>query len=335
MTKFSSVDLGPRQQKQVVKALREMSWESKGYVQKTNRLENGEVKESSAVLYDVFGQESETYKRERQKLFDRFNGEISKANLQEFLAAAEDAKNVIIFERRIEDKRKSKDELEQQQKEVTERMAQAAKAQEEFDRQAVEIPAGKMGIMLVECFDDSDMMTDYFNPHRPVNEWLLAIVKKQAQKESLARRVVNRVPDLKAIDFEWHTENYSMGHGNYLQAKNSHRTGQENAYRFGAEKGNVAIFYEIQFGCYKGKAIPHPDYYLGDLTEAGIKEIDKANGKTVRENTEKQGVEILFDERPSDQILTRLKANGWRWSRFNRVWYNKLTPENLDFAKAL
>ena len=65
------------------------------------------------------------------------------------------------------------------------------------------------------------------------------------------------------------------------------------------------------------------------------KEIEKANGKTVRENIEKQGVEIVFDEKPSDQILIRLKANGWRWSRFNRVWYNRLTPKNLEFAKSL
>jgi len=338
MDKFSSVDLGPRQQKQVVKALSALSWESKGYTQKTNRIENGEVRESESVLYDVFGKQSEAYTRERQKLFDRFNGQISKANLQEFLAAAEDAKNVIIFERRVDDKRKSREELEQQQKEMIERLAKAAKAEEEFNRQAVEIPTGKMGIMLVECFDDSDMMTDYFNPHRPVNEWLLAIVKKQAQKEALARRVVNQVPDLKAIEFEWHTETYSMGHGNYLEAKTSHRTSKQHAYRFnfGANEGEVAIFYEIQFNVgYPSKAIPHPDYYQGDLTEAGTKDIEKANGKTVRENLEKQGVEILFEERPSDQILTRLKANGWRWSRFNRVWYNRLTPENLTFAQAL
>jgi len=337
MEKFSSVDLGPRQQKQVVKALREMSWESKGYVQKTNRLENGEIRESEAVLYNVFGKQSKAYEREYLRLWTRFEAKISKANLKEFLAAAEDAKSIIISERRIDDQRKSREELEQQQKEMTERLAATAKAEEEFNRQAVEIPAGKMGIMLVECFDDSDMMTDYFNPHRPVNEWLLAIVKKQAQKEALARKIVNQIPDLRAIEFEWHTETYSMGHGNYLEAKTSHRTSREHAYRFnfGANEGEVPIFYEIQFGCYRRKAIPHPDYYLGDLTEASTKDIEKANGKTVRENTEKQGVEILFDERPSDQILMRLKANGWRWSRFNRVWYNRLTPENLDFAKAL
>ena len=338
MDKFSSIDLGPRQQKEVVKVLRGLAWESKGYVQKTNRLENGELVESECILVDVFGKTSEAYEKEYIRLYSKFEGKITKATLPEFLAEAEKSLEVIKKWRRVEDRRKTKDELEQQQREAAVRIEEQRKKDEEFNRQSVEIAAGKMGIMLVECFDDSDMMTDYFHPHRPISEHLLAIVKNQAQKESLARRVINQIPDLKAIEFEWHTETYSMGHGNYLEARTSHRTSEQNAYRFGAgaHSGEVAVFYEIQFNVgYPNRAIPHPDYYLGDLTELQSKSVDKTNGKEVRENTEKQGVEILFDERPSDQILTKLKANGWRWSRFNRVWYNKLNPENLEFAKAL
>lgn len=340
MDKFSSIDLGPRQQKEVVKILRGLAWESKGYIQKTNRLENGEVVESECVLVDVFGKTSRAYEKEHERLYDKFDGEITKATLPEFLAEAQKSMEVIKKWRRVEDRRKTKEELEQQQAAAAVRIEAQRKKDEEFNRQSVEIEEGKMGIMLVECFDDSDMMTDYFSPHRPISERLLAIVKNQAQKEALARRVVNQIPDLKAIDFKWKTENYSMGHGNYLEATTSHRTSEQNAYRFGAgaHSGEVAVFYEIQFERTYGqtkRAIPHPDYYLGDLTEASTKPIEKANGKEVRENTEKQGVEILFDERPSDQILTKLKANGWRWSRFNKLWYNKLSPENLEFAKSL
>jgi hypothetical protein len=336
--KFSSIDLGPRQQKEVVKVLRGLAWESKGYVQKTNRLENGELVESECVLVDVFGKTSEAYEKEYIRLYSKFEGKITKATLPEFLAEAAKSLEVIKKWRRVEDRRKTKDELEQQQAAAAVRIEEQRKKDEEFNRQSVEIETGKMGIMLVECFDDSDMMTDYYSPHRPISERLLAIVKNQAQKESLARRVINQIPDLKAIEFEWKTETYSMGHGNYMEAKTSHRTSKEKAYRFayGAHADDVAVFYEIQFNKgYPSRAIPHPDYYLGDLTEINTKEIDKANGKTVQKNTEKQGVEILFDQRPSDQILTKLKANGWRWSRFNRVWYNRLTPENLEFAKAL
>ena len=73
---------------------------------------------------------------------------------------------------------------------------------------------------------------------------------------------------------------------------------------------------------------------FGDLTQAQAT-TSNGNGKTVRENKEKNGVEIVFDSKPDDETLTLLKANGWRWSRFNCLWYNRLTPENLEFANTL
>jgi len=214
-------------------------------------------------------------------------------------------------------------------------MEKQREKQAEIDRQSIEIPKGKMGICLDECFDDSDMMTDYFCPHRLVKRRLLAIVRSQAERESLARRIVEQIPDLKEIEFDWKTEKYSMGHGNYLTAKSSHRTSMENAYRFnyGGKEGEVPIFYEVTFTSY-GREIPHEKYYLGDLTEKSGPS-SSGNGKEIRENKEKNGVEIIFNSKPDDSILMRLKGHGWRWSRFNQLWYNKLNPENLEFAKSL
>ena len=48
---------------------------------------------------------------------------------------------------------------------------------------------------------------------------------------------------------------------------------------------------------------------------------------TFRINEELQGLEIAFDEKPDQAIIDLLKAAGFRWSRFNRVWYRKITPE--------
>jgi hypothetical protein len=55
-------------------------------------------------------------------------------------------------------------------------------------------------------------------------------------------------------------------------------------------------------------------------------------GVTWRMNPDKDGVEIRFDSKPSAATLERLKARGWRWSRFNHCWYHKQTPTSIQFA---
>ena len=52
----------------------------------------------------------------------------------------------------------------------------------------------------------------------------------------------------------------------------------------------------------------------------------------VAENPEKNGVEIYFPSIPSEEVRAQLKANGWRWSRFAKCWYNKASDETRAFA---
>lgn len=44
-------------------------------------------------------------------------------------------------------------------------------------------------------------------------------------------------------------------------------------------------------------------------------------------NAEKNGIEIKFPAKPSDETLNALKSVGFRWSRFGGVWWIKRTPE--------
>lgn len=60
-----------------------------------------------------------------------------------------------------------------------------------------------------------------------------------------------------------------------------------------------------------------------------------AAGITWRENHEKDGVEIIFGARPDDAVLARLKAAGWRWSRFAGCWYTRRTERALQFAREI
>lgn len=55
----------------------------------------------------------------------------------------------------------------------------------------------------------------------------------------------------------------------------------------------------------------------------------------VTENDEKNGVEIRFACKPSDDVRDSLKFHGFRWSRFQSLWYARRTPETLSFARSL
>lgn len=63
--------------------------------------------------------------------------------------------------------------------------------------------------------------------------------------------------------------------------------------------------------------------------------IESAAGVTVTENTDKGGVEIRFASKPAADVLARLKAAGWRWTRFGGCWYQRASTEALSFARSL
>ena len=53
------------------------------------------------------------------------------------------------------------------------------------------------------------------------------------------------------------------------------------------------------------------------------------------ENKPRNGLELRFPGKPSEEIRSRMKACGWRWSRFAGCWYQRDTPANRTFAEAL
>lgn len=69
--------------------------------------------------------------------------------------------------------------------------------------------------------------------------------------------------------------------------------------------------------------------------EESIKEEKEPALAAVQENKKKKGIEIKFTRKPEKSILEDLKKNGWRWSRYFKVWYNRNTPENLAYAISL
>ena len=52
-------------------------------------------------------------------------------------------------------------------------------------------------------------------------------------------------------------------------------------------------------------------------------------------NKQLNGIELIFQEKPSTEILTMLKGNGFRWHRQKKLWYAKVTDERKAFVKEL
>lgn len=52
-------------------------------------------------------------------------------------------------------------------------------------------------------------------------------------------------------------------------------------------------------------------------------------------NEEKNGVELYFNNKPSEEIRNNLKTNSFRWSKFNECWFAKQSDKTIAFANSL
>lgn len=148
----------------------------------------------------------------------------------------------------IDDCRKTQAEIAETDANIAQaeaaREAKAETFRREHGSEYITVPEGKMAVVLVMTFDDSDSMSDYYSPHHTIGEpLLLSIAPKGARTEALARQALARYPELAEITFTWHTENYSMGHGNYLMS------GSQGTYPHPGYDGRkeVAWSWEVQF----------------------------------------------------------------------------------------
>ena len=47
------------------------------------------------------------------------------------------------------------------------------------------------------------------------------------------------------------------------------------------------------------------------------------------------GLELYFPTKPSENVLTQMKAAGWRYHRIKKCWYAKQTDSNRKLADAI
>lgn len=58
-----------------------------------------------------------------------------------------------------------------------------------------------------------------------------------------------------------------------------------------------------------------------------------ADGVTITENAEKNGIEIRFPAMPSVEIRDFMKLHLWRWSKVGKCWYHRDTQEARETAE--
>lgn len=69
-----------------------------------------------------------------------------------------------------------------------------------------------------------------------------------------------------------------------------------------------------------------------ELTESEQTAIDKE--VEVIYNEEKSGIELKFKDKPNSETRELLKEQGFKWSKYNRIWYAKDTERNRNFVIA-
>lgn len=134
-----------------------------------------------------------------------------------------------------------------------------------------------------------------------------------------------------------HREKYSMGHGYFLKRGGTHSDGWsvkkvglwrlEGSYT----KDRIEVIVPSSKPASARSVAPGP---VADVT--------------VTFNREREGIELRFPSKPGADVLDRLKADGWRWSRFGSCWWHRdtqaarnsaaefvATPSNVDFAASL
>ena len=99
------------------------------------------------------------------------------------------------------------------------------------------------------------------------------------------------------------------------------------------------------------KTKPFPDYELTSLrdkikrTKARLEELnnlekkkesdgdnsEKFDGGEIIRNYDENRLQIIFDEKPDEEMRTKLKSNGFRWSPKNSAWQRQLT-RNAEYA---
>jgi len=215
------------------------------------------------------------------------------------------------------------------------------------------MPPGTKSALVAELVkDQSDLMSDYFG-HTHVRSVLLAFSShtrdlfpemRKAAKTSGFPEVAHMIEPNEKHE---HREKYSMGAGYYLKDGYRDSTGWQIKkipldYSYG--KDELALMVMLDGGNQlAGKRKPED----APCIACGAPESRHDEGCTAvetiglnctlrdKDNPAKNGIELIFPDKPSEEIRSRMKSAGFRWHRYNKYWYAKDRASTRALAEEL
>ena len=318
-------------------AIHDLKWKARETRELSNRLENGQAVESESCFTVLFsGQDSPLSVEAENFLNDlcKKYGELTPANYARFIAEIQAKTTDIAARIPVVDKRKTLEELKAQNEKYQTARAIENKEQAERAELKKRFKPGNRLIVAAKCVNNSDMMSDYYDPCREVEAYILRELPEGKRDLNILKAEIAQYPSLNGLTWEEHRDSYSMNHYGY--SLTSGPAGKVKFTPYNSNATECTFFWKVDFGYidYDGH---HPFFPEERKVPAHTESVTAENlsGVQVRHNTEKNGVEIVFPAKPSVQMLGTLKANGWRWSPYNQLWYNRYSPERMEEARRI
>jgi hypothetical protein len=342
--KWQNVSAGPRQVKDLQKAISALTWEGKTHDELTGVV-GGDERTSSYM--SMMGPCRAEVVALDEAIRGKYNHQITRENIRAIIADYEAAIPEARKSRPTVDSRRSPEEDAEIKAKVAARdaeyQAQQNAANAVLEQVKAKAPHGAKALIVAEYHEDqSDPMTDYFNS---TTTRTVAIGFRFSSREDFRalHSAAGQFPETAHLASDeafhawaeqnetarWlrdepteHRENYSMGGGNYLSDHGSKRSGTgwvvrsadlpckwvhltEDAIPDAPSGGNG--FYDQ-----RGNWIPQ-----GDSAPVGAGSVTVSPSSLGREGV----VEIRFADKPAPDVLDSLRARGFRWARGSRCWY--------------
>lgn len=335
--KWTSV-AGPIQTKKVNKAL-EAIISQHNHITELNGVHGMPETERRSTFYVCFGggMSRPDVVEALKKIGERFDYTVTRENYQDVVKAAEEALPALVAAIPVQDKRITQAEHQERERLVKERQAkheQEAKAKAVVQDKIRSLrPSWAYALIVAVLHEDASESQSDYHAHKTTRT--VAIGWRSGKREDFAQLraaaakfepTADLGPSADANEVE-HRDNWSMGGGNYVKRGGHHSSGWcVKSVDASSRDGSFYVPNDLEF------AFPE----VQEAPQGASGSATGASGATVTLNADKNGVEVRFPSKPSQETISQLKGHGFRWTfKGGGVWYHRQDERSIAFAHSL